>query len=288
MEIRLSPGESISEAIESLPEGKAVIFLEEGIYREKVTVTRPDLTMIGLGKVVIDYSDRHGDVHDGREYTTGDSATFTVGAPSFRARNIIFSNSFDYPYWKSYNKEHPESAIDTQAVALRTVFGADRSVFENCSFIGYQDTLYADSGSHYFRSCYISGSVDFIFGAGTAFFEDCEICSRDEGFVAAPSTFADDEIGFVFRHCRFTSDFSGDSSVYLARPWHPAGSVNRKPMAAFISSSFSSHIATELWTHMDSRTPSGIKRKQLPEESRFTVTDDEELSEKAKHLCVFS
>ena len=59
---------------------------------------------------------------------------------------------------------------------------------------GYQDTLFPNAGRHYFHGCTISGHVDFIFGAGQAVFDDCDIVSRDRrdasnnGYIAAPST----------------------------------------------------------------------------------------------------
>lgn len=56
-----------------------------------------------------------------------------------------------------------------QAVAARV--RADKVAFYNCSFISVQDTLWDDSGRHLYQSCYIKGSVDYIFGAGQSHFE---------------------------------------------------------------------------------------------------------------------
>lgn len=288
--IRIQAGSSIERAINSAPLGPQTFILEEGIYREKLLISRSDVTLIGEGRVVIDFDDRHGTIAYGKELNTGDSATFTVGAPNFKAENITFQNSFDYPRWHEWNKVNPSSRIDTQAVAVRSVFGATRTTFENCTFIGYQDTLYLDVGCHYFNNCTIYGCVDFIFGAGQVLIENTQIISNGEGFVAAPSTFDSEELGFVFFNCHLSSLAGNDDSVYLARPWHPAGSLNRSPMAAFIDCELGSHIKKELWTHMHSRTPKGVERNWLPEESRFTVSTlncSKELLEKAKLLCEF-
>jgi hypothetical protein len=49
-----------------------------------------------------------------------------------------------------------------QAVAFR--ISGDKAFFFGCGFYGAQDTLCDDAGRHYFRDCYIEGSIDFIFG----------------------------------------------------------------------------------------------------------------------------
>ena len=49
-----------------------------------------------------------------------------------------------------------------QAVALRV--SGDKSAFYNCRILGFQDTLLDDQGRHFFKDCYVEGTVDFIFG----------------------------------------------------------------------------------------------------------------------------
>ncbi|KAF3612950.1 hypothetical protein FXO38_36527 [Capsicum annuum] len=63
----------------------------------------------------------------------------------------------------------PPGAIGKQAVAFR--ISADTAAFVGCKFLGAQDTLYDHLGRHYYKDCYIEGSVDFIFGNGLSFFE---------------------------------------------------------------------------------------------------------------------
>lgn len=58
--------------------------------------------------------------------------------------------------------------LDAQAVALR--ISGDKAAFHNCKFIGFQDTLCDDMGRHFFRNCYIEGTVDFIFGNGQSLY----------------------------------------------------------------------------------------------------------------------
>jgi len=67
--------------------------------------------------------------------------------------------------YKSYNVG---SKIE-QANAAR--LHGDKYFFYNCSFLGYQDTLYDHWGRHYFKDCYIEGEIDFIYGSGQSFYE---------------------------------------------------------------------------------------------------------------------
>ena len=55
-----------------------------------------------------------------------------------------------------------------QAVALK--ISGTKATFYNCSFYGAQDTLYDDKGIHYFKGCFIQGSMDFIFGYGRSLY----------------------------------------------------------------------------------------------------------------------
>jgi len=60
-------------------------------------------------------------------------------------------------------------AVGAQAVAIRV--SGDQSEFRGCGFFGAQDTLHDDKGRHYFKDCYIQGSIDFIFGNARSLYE---------------------------------------------------------------------------------------------------------------------
>lgn len=51
-----------------------------------------------------------------------------------------------------------------------TIYG-DKASFYNCSFFGVQDTLTDAQGRHYYKSCYIEGAIDFIWGRGQSVYE---------------------------------------------------------------------------------------------------------------------
>lgn len=56
-----------------------------------------------------------------------------------------------------------------QAAAIR--ISGDKAYFSGCGFHGAQDTLYDHAGRHYFKDCYIAGSIDFIFGNGRSMYK---------------------------------------------------------------------------------------------------------------------
>ncbi len=271
--LELSTGDSIQKALSSAPEGPLTLILDEGTWNEKVTVNRPEVTLISECGAVISYSDRHGLERNGHILNTGESATFTVAAPDFQAIGVTFLNSFNWNEGHNWNDEHEDEKIDLQAVALRTVFGAGKSTFRSCTFTSWQDTLYLDYGVSSFEDCTVSGNIDFIFGSASALFQGCEIISRGKGCVTAPSTYAGEEIGFIFHDSSFIhEDIVDDSSVYLARPWFPAGSTNRCPMALFIDCELSGHINPALWTDMATRKPGGEEIIHKPGDARFFIT----------------
>lgn len=133
-----------------------------------------------------------------------------------------------------------------QAIAL--YIDGEGIILENCTLRGHQDTLFLaplpdkeiipggftgpkqfterKRRTVHFKNCIIEGGVDFIFGGATAYFVGCEFVSVEEGYVFAPSTPEDVEIGFVAENCRFTaSDGVKSHSCYIARPWRNHGYV---------------------------------------------------------------
>lgn len=59
--------------------------------------------------------------------------------------------------------------VGAQAVALR--ISSDQVAFYSCGIYGAQDTLNDDHGRHYYKNCFIEGSIDFIFGNARSLFE---------------------------------------------------------------------------------------------------------------------
>lgn len=201
--------QTVQGAVNSVPKGntqRTIIQIAAGVYEEKVKIpkSKPYITFLGAGmnETKITWSDTASSSNG-----TFRSATVSVMANGFMARNLAFENSAPAP---------PPGAVGAQAVALQ--ISGDQSAFYSCAFLGAQDTLYDHRGRHYFKSCWIQGSIDFIFGDGLSFYEECELhtISTTAGSVTAQKRKArTEDTGFSFLNC----SVSGAGVVYLGRAW---------------------------------------------------------------------
>nr|GMC85815.1 pectinesterase 1-like [Ipomoea batatas] len=91
------------------------------------------------------------------------SATVIVEADYFTAVNLNILNSAPRPDGKRKG---------AQAVALTQ--SGDKAAYYNCKLYGFQDTFCDDKGRHFFKDCYIEGTVDFIFGNGKTLYLVCK------------------------------------------------------------------------------------------------------------------
>ncbi|UOQ50166.1 pectinesterase family protein [Gracilibacillus caseinilyticus] len=257
---------SIQEAIDDIDESDGCIFIAKGVYVEKLMVNKASVTLLGESRdqTILTYDVASGtEKADGSTYGTFGSASVIVQKPNFTAFNITFENRFDF--MKEYLKKDndPTKMKNLQAVAFRTADQSDQTKLENCYFKGYQDTLLVDQGTHYFHKCVVEGAIDFIFGAGQAVFESCDIISLNlqdpihNGFVTAASTSIDVPYGYLFDQCRLQrkSNEMPDHTVYLGRPWHPGGDPNAIASVLYYQCEVDAHIKEEGWTEMGGYSP---------------------------------
>ena len=259
---------------------RMVIFIRNGRYREKLTIDRPRVTLVGESRdsTVLTY-DAVADTPSpgGGTYGTRGSFTLRVVAPDFRAERMTIENAFDYMANFAKAADDPSKAKNAQGVALMLDFGSDRAAFVDVKITGHQDTLFPNAGRSYFARCVVSGSVDFIFGGGQAVFEECELVSRDRGsatnngYVTAPSTKVTDPFGFLFLRSRLTKERPSmpPNSVVLGRPWHPFAAVDAVGSAVFVDCWMDDHIGVRGWDRMSSVDSTGLRIWYEPESARF-------------------
>lgn len=231
------------------------IQIGSGTYKEKLELVQNHVILHGEpGKTIITYDDYALFLMpDGVKRGTFRTQTVFFDGTDITVKGITFENTSGY------------GAKVGQALAVYAD-GASLS-FEDCRFLGRQDTLFTaplpptvvevggfrgpkenaprNHSTQYFKNCYIEGDVDFIFGGATAYFEECEICSLNRGlevngYVTAASTPEGSPYGFVFDRCRFTSDCPAET-VYLGRPWRNFAKV------VIMNSELGAHIKAEGW-----------------------------------------
>jgi len=222
---------SVQAAVMAVPAGSrenpVLIHVAPGTYKELIYVQREKCFFKLIGQnptnTILSFDLYAGITNaEGKPIGTFKTPSTTIDADNFSAENITFENS---------------AGPVGQALAIRV--DGDRASFRNCHFLGWQDTVLLNRGHQYFENSYICGHVDFIFGAATAWFENCEIHALRDGYLTAASTPQDVPFGFVFSHCKIT----GESNVktFLGRPWRQFGST------IFLNCEMSDVVRPEGW-----------------------------------------
>ncbi|KAH0452636.1 hypothetical protein IEQ34_019935 [Dendrobium chrysotoxum] len=207
---------TINDALNAMPTkytGRYVIYVKTGIYEEHVVMgkEKKSVTIYGDGsqKSIVT-----GSLNWVDGVQTSQTATFAATGFGLMLIGMGFRNT-------AGPQKH-------QAVALR--IQSDNAVILNCRMEGYQDTLYAQAHYQFYRSCVITGTVDFIFGDATAVFQNCLVIVRrplnnQQNIVTAHGRAVRfEDTVYVFQNCRITAEpaLAADKAIirsYLARPW---------------------------------------------------------------------
>lgn len=226
--------ETVQEAIDSITTNEETIFIKKGIYKERIEIKKPFITIIGEDvnetKITEGYYALMK-MDDGTNRGTFRSYTALFNADNLTIKNLTIENS---------------SGFGTEVGQAIAVYAeGDMIQFENCRMLGHQDTLFTGPlpkeekqkggflgptefsarkiNRQIYENCYICGEIDFIFGSATAYFKDCELYALNRNmeinsYYTAPSTYEEQEFGYVFEGCRFTGNCP-PRTVMLSRPW---------------------------------------------------------------------
>ncbi len=283
---------------------RVTIKVAPGTYREQVVISVPDITIAGSSKDDTKITWYYGIGYkyyscvdscyspyaDYDKFDKGNVVSYWAAAvipqktaTGFRAENITFENSFNKYMTDEEMADGAEpNGIEAIAVARKEttdveaktsteraaalVNYADKTEFENCAFIGSQDTLYTtNTSAHkaYYKNCYIEGQTDFIFGTGDVIFDGCEInfCGYSDtaaaGYLTANSSSVKDpaKLGYVFRGCyvSYNKDRKTTPGTY-GRMWGDKATVT------FINTQLEDPdmISADGWTTMGSNNPASM------------------------------
>lgn len=205
----------IQDAVDAAPLSRNqsyVIHIKAGVYEENVIVSKKTINIVFIGdgnsNTIISGSKSEKD-----GMTVYRSATVAIDGNGFIARDLTIENN-----------SGPKSM---RAVALRV--SADQTAFFNCSFKGYQATLYSHTLRQFYRECTIFGTVDFIFGNSASIFQNCTLMvlkpllGQKSTCTAQAKSDPNQNTGFSFQKCRVDGTHellssSKNFTTYLGRP----------------------------------------------------------------------
>lgn len=221
--------EAIASAPQPIPSGKFwTILVKPGTYSEVVYVQRERgrIRLVGEDAATTRITAAlHAKTPgpDGKPIGTFRTATVHIDADDFAVENLTLENA---------------AGPVGQALAVRV--DGDRVVFRNCQFLGWQDTVLVNRGRHYFKDCLIAGATDFIFGAGTSYFDGCTIRVDGGNYITAASTPQEQPYGLVFSRCKIVGAKPGLRTL-LGRPWRPYA------MTVFLNCEMTDVVRPEGW-----------------------------------------
>ncbi len=215
------------------------IQIRKGTYEEinRIPTGKNNLTFIGEGcqESVIAYANNN--TFQLANASTSTRVMFYAGANDCVFKNLIFTNS------------SPQGA--SQAESIRVQGG--RNILDNCKFASFQDTILintAGTSAGYFNKCLIQGDVDFIWGSGVGFFDQCEVRAMQRagnaGGIYTQARSANGAYGLIFRDCDITKSVPGVTNNWtLGRD---GGDANPFGNVAWLNCRLDNHISDAGWT----------------------------------------
>jgi pectate lyase len=192
---------TVQSAIDFVPVNntqRVNITVTRGVYNEIVYVpsNKPFITVRGADRDLTRIQYANNAVLNPTSTVT--RAMFGVDAPDFTLENITLHNT--------------TIKGGSQAEAFRG--NNQRITLNRVSLVSFQDTLLLQ-GAGYVTDSYIEGDVDFMWGGGAVFFQNCELKAVNAGFYTQVRN-GQNGAGNVYVNCRLTGA-PNLTGVYLAR-----------------------------------------------------------------------
>ncbi|MBV9085058.1 MAG: Ig-like domain-containing protein [Acidobacteriaceae bacterium] len=221
---------TVQGAIDFVPQNntqRVVIDVRRGTYTEIVYLrsNKPFITVEGEDRnaTVIQYANNNNLNQVSLQFR----ALFNMDANDFVLQNITLHNTTPH--------------LGSQAEAFRG-FGA-RTLLNRVNLSSFQDTLLLQNRA-FVTNSYIEGDVDFMWGGGQVFFEDCELKALNPAYYTQIRN-AQGSHGNVYVNCILTrAPNVADASSYLSRI-----DPNGFPFSevVFINAAMDAHIKPVGW-----------------------------------------
>jgi hypothetical protein len=198
---------TVQGGIDSVPDGNSsavTLLLRNGVYRELICFhDKHQIQIIGQDRerTVITYANN-------AIFNPSSEQGYHRGVLyAFDCRGLVLSNL-------TIRNTTPRGGSQAEAIILRGPDSA-RAILHDLDLVSLQDTLQI-GGQAYIDNCYIEGDVDFMWGRGPCYFENCHCFgTRSKGFFAQVRNPATNH-GFVYHHCTFDGP-AGVTGMYLNR-----------------------------------------------------------------------
>lgn len=182
-----------------------LILLRDGTYFETVYFNgKNNLTLLGQSRagVVIEYPNNNN--FNKAPGTYHRSAFYANNVSGLTLANLTVRNST------------PQKGSQAEAVILTGPAATAHNIITHADLLSYQDTVQLN-GQVYVADSRIEGDVDFLWGSGPAFFQNCAIrMLRARGGYFTQIRNAESHHGFVFVDCALTA-VPGSTDHVLAR-----------------------------------------------------------------------
>lgn len=224
---------SVQGAIDAIPAGNTspvTVTIKRGTYREIVLIN-------GKNNVTLHGEERHGTI-----IAYANNNTLQGAAAGTSNRAMVSAERSNGLVVENMTLHNLTAQGGSQAEALRVDPG-DQVILRDADFLSLQDTLLLN-GRVYVTNCYVEGNVDFIWGRGTVYFDNCEIRTVVRPGYNVQSRNVAGSYGYVFVDSKITTSTAGIFGHVLARidaTAYPASNV------AYINCELGSHISPAGW-----------------------------------------
>jgi pectin methylesterase-like acyl-CoA thioesterase len=247
---------TLQGALDSIPKDHAsqvTLKIKNGVY--------PGLVVIEKSNVIFQGSDRFKTILANRNsgIMSVENIKSSRMAYLVEANDITFDN---LTLWNTYPQESKEP--ETRWAESLTVEKDSKRIFLNqVELKSHQDTLMIDQGAQvYIKDSRIFGDIDFVWGSGSLYCENCELTSTASGHSITQARTAAGTNGFAFVNCKLTrNDRSIEKTTLGRRMGFMEGNV------AYINCQMDEHIigwsdtSNRSWEYGNTRIADGAALK---------------------------
>lgn len=153
-------------------------------------------------------------------------------------QDITIRNKYDY------------NAANFAGRATAFLDNGTNTILKNVRLESWQDTYYTQGVRGYNEDCTFMGVVDFLYGHGDYWFENCNIILRDRigDNIVAANTSPAERWGYVLNNCTIDKEYGASlvssGSFTLGRPWQ------NSPAATFLYTKMVLQPTKAGWTQM--------------------------------------